>query len=155
MAEKKKDRLKLLKKAGKFTPPGLMISYNKALLKEGKKVSKKGKELVKKATDKVSSAAKKVGSTINKQGKKLNYGSEANQKIRSKQKVIKSDTATTQEKQVAKTQKSALIRKRDGVKIDDLQKLRRKQMQKRAEERTKAFKEKQKAFREKKRKNRR
>jgi len=83
---------------------------------------------------------------------KFNPQSESNKSIRKKESIIKSNKSTRQEKSVAKVQKAAHIRKRDGVKVADLQAKRRQEMRDRAAAKNKAFKEKQKSFRNRKRK---
>ena len=52
---------------------------------------------------------------------KVNPGSEHNQRIRDKERIIKDEKSTRQQKSVAKTQKSAIKRDRDGVTIADVQ----------------------------------
>ena len=71
---------------------------------------------------------------------KLNPASDANKRIRDKQRVIKSDSSTKKEKQTAKVQRSALIRKRDNVKISDVKANQKKKVQDNARKRNEKFK---------------
>ena len=75
---------------------------------------------------------------------KHNPWSKSNKNIRGKEQTIKSKDSTTKEKSVAKVQKAALKRKRDGVKIADLQAKRKQEMRDRAKARHEAFKAKKK-----------
>ena len=75
---------------------------------------------------------------------KHNPWSKSNKNIRGKEQTIKSKDSTTKEKSVAKVQKAALKRKRDGVKIADLQAKRKQEMRDRARKRHEAFKAKKK-----------
>ena len=58
----------------------------------------------------------KTGLFINK----VNPASTQNQRIRDKQRIVDDEKSTRQQKSVAKVQKSALIRKRDDIKIKDI-----------------------------------
>ena len=71
---------------------------------------------------------------------RLNYGSDENKRIRDKESIIKSDKSTRQEKSVAKVQKSALIRKRDNIKLSDVRAKQEKTMRDAARKRHKQFK---------------
>ena len=58
----------------------------------------------------------KTGLFINK----VNPASTQNKRIRDKQRIVDDEKSTRQQKSVAKVQKSALIRKRDDIKIKDI-----------------------------------
>ena len=72
--------------------------------------------------------------------KKFNYGSEENKRIRAKEKIIKSDKSSRKEKNVAKVQRSAIIRKRDGVKLQDVRDRQTKRIKDAAKKRNEQFK---------------
>ena len=72
--------------------------------------------------------------------KKLNPASDENKRIRDKERIIKSGSSTKKEKQTAKVQKSALIRKRDNVKIRDIKANQKKKVQDSARKRNEKFK---------------
>ena len=118
----------------------------KNVLSEGKKVVSN----VNKQRKKVLEEGKKTLNKVNTATKKYNPASDANKKIREKEKIIKSKDSTRGEKAKAKSQKSAVIRKRDDIKIKDVHAKQKSDMQKRAEKRHAAWK----AEREKKRKAR-
>jgi len=63
---------------------------------------------------------------------KFNPWSKSNKAIQGKEQTIKSKDSTTKEKSVAKVQKAALKRDRDGVSISDVHAKNTKDMQKRA-----------------------
>ena len=71
---------------------------------------------------------------------KHNPWSKSNKDIRSKEKTIKSDTSTRKEKSVAKTQKAAIKRKRDGVTIADVHAKNKASMQNRAKNKNEDWK---------------
>ena len=73
-----------------------------------------------------------------------------NKKIQKKEDIIKAKDSTRGEKAKAKSQRSALIRKRDDIKIKDVHAKQKSDMLKRAKKRHEAWK----AEREKKRKAR-
>tara|TARA_R100000742_G_C4264812_1_gene82765 strand:+ start:43 stop:330 length:288 start_codon:yes stop_codon:yes gene_type:complete len=75
---------------------------------------------------------------------RLNPAGDHNQRIRDKNKILKSDKSTRQAKSVAKVQKAAIKRDRDGVKIADLQAKRKQEMRDRARKRNEAFKKRKK-----------
>ena len=72
---------------------------------------------------------------------KHNPWSKSNKDIRGKEKTIKSKDSTTKEKSVAKVQKAALKRKRDGVTIADVHAKNKASMQKRAKDKNKDWKD--------------
>ena len=63
-----------------------------------------------------------------------------NKKIQKKDKILKSDTATRQEKSVAKVQKAAIKRDRDDVKIADVHAKNKTSMQNRAKKKNEDWK---------------
>ena len=67
-----------------------------------------------------------------------------NKKIKEREAIIKSKTATRQQKSVAKAQKAALIRKRDKVTIEDVRAKQKADMTKSAKARHQAWLEKRK-----------
>ena len=70
----------------------------------------------------------KTGLFINK----VNPASTQNKRIRDKQRIVDDEKSTRQQKSVAKVQKSALIRKRDNIKIKDVHAKNKTSMQNRA-----------------------
>jgi len=95
-----------------------------------------GGNIKKKVKDISSNIGNKSKLVINK----YNPQSESNKKIRKKEEIIKSDTSTRQDKAVAKVQKSALKRKRDGVTIAQVQAKNKKAMQDRARKKNEDWK---------------
>jgi hypothetical protein len=169
MATKEKKKKNPFKRA--YNRTNLLINpvaRTKAMTKGIRSVAKKGLSTANKARKVGWDKGKKVVSDIDKQrknvlekgkktlsnvttaSKKYNPASDANKKIREKEKIIKSKDSTRGEKAKAQSQKSAVIRKRDDIKIKDVHAKQKSDMQKRAEKRHAAWK----AEREKKRKAR-
>tara|TARA_R100000278_G_scaffold91811_1_gene69971 strand:- start:1075 stop:1569 length:495 start_codon:yes stop_codon:yes gene_type:complete len=154
--KKRKNLLKILDPATKWRNP---VEHAKMGGKIGTSIIKKGLSTANKARKAGWNKGKKVVSDVNKQSKKVleegkktlskvntatkkyNPASDANKKIREKEKIIKSKDSTRGEKAKAKSQKSATIRKRDNIKIGDLQAKRKQEMRDRARRRHKAWKE--------------
>jgi hypothetical protein len=72
--------------------------------------------------------------------KRLNPAGEENKKIREKNKVIKSDTSTTQEKQVAKAQKIFFKRKRGDQTVEQVREKQKSKMKSKLQRKTADFK---------------
>ena len=83
---------------------------------------------------------KNVQKKLSSFGNKYNPQSDHNKKIRTKEDIIKSDKSTRREKSVAKSQKSAIIRNRDNIKIADIHAKNKATIQKRAKDKTADFK---------------
>ena len=71
---------------------------------------------------------------------RLNPAGDHNKKIREKNKILKSDKSTRQEKSVAKVQKAVIKRDRDGVKLADVQAKNKASMQNRAKKKNEDWK---------------
>ena len=70
---------------------------------------------------------------------RLNPAGDHNKKIRDKDRILKSDKSTRQEKSVAKVQKAAIKRNRDDVKIADIHAKNKTSMQNRAKQKNTDF----------------
>jgi len=72
--------------------------------------------------------------------KKFNPASDENKRIRDKEKIIKSGDSTNRERAVARSQKSAIKRKRDGVTIADVHAKNKASMQNKAKKKNQDYK---------------
>jgi len=103
------------------------------------------KKKVSGAIDKVKEKSKEIGKNIKNKvdvaQKTYNPASKENKKIREKQAIQKDDSATTKEKQVAKSQELAYKRQRSNKSIADIKAENKAKMIAAAKERNKKFKE--------------
>ena len=139
-----------------INPVARTKAMTKGLRSGAKKVYKKVKDVrdkgVKKRNKILSSATKKAkelysagvktrNNTLKRAVEgKYNPWSKKNKQIQKKENTIKSKDSTRGEKAKAKSQRSALIRKRDNIKIGDLQAKRKQEMRDRARKRHEAWK---------------
>ena len=110
----------------------------------GSNIKKKVSGAVDTVKKKASNVISNVKNKVDVAKKTLNPASKENQKIREKQAIQKDDSATTKEKQVAKSQESAYKRQRSNKSIADVKAENKAKMIAAAKERNKKFKADQK-----------
>tara|TARA_Y100000996_G_scaffold393735_1_gene357512 strand:- start:276 stop:1796 length:1521 start_codon:yes stop_codon:yes gene_type:complete len=119
-------------------------NFKERLQNLGSNIKKKVTNVVDKVKEKGSEVVSNLKNKVDVAKKTYNPASKENKKIREKQAIQKDDSATTKEKQVAKSQESAYKRQRSNKSIADVKAENKAKMIAAAKERNKKFKADQK-----------
>ena len=119
-------------------------NFKERLQNLGSNIKKKVTNVVDKVKEKSKEIGKNIKNKVDVAQKTYNPASKENKKIREKQAIQKDDSATTKEKQVAKSQEAAYKRQRSNKSIADVKAENKAKMIAAAKERNKKFKADQK-----------